>query len=168
MSESDIVLGVDPGLGGGLAWVTRAGHLIAAIDMPVFSIIINAKTRRKISATGLVEAMQRRPVAFIIVETVVSMPRKGPDGKVISAGATSAATAARGAGMLEGIAAALEIPFMEVMPHIWKRRAEVPRDKGGARLMAQRLWPGAARQFSLAKSDGKAEAALLARWAALS
>lgn len=167
MSDSDIILSVDPGIQGALAWVTGAGHLIEVADMPVTEVVVNGKRRRKINAPGLVFLMKHRPVTRIIVETVVAMPRRGPGGAVISMGATSSNSSARGAGILEGIAAALGIPYGEVMPHVWKRRAGVPKDKGAARLMAQRTWPGAAARFSRVRDDGRAESALMGRWAAL-
>jgi hypothetical protein len=59
------------------------------------------------------------------------------------------------------------MPVQMVSPATWKRKAGVPSDKNGARVMASRYWPGAAEQFRRVKDDGRAEAALLARWAAL-
>jgi crossover junction endodeoxyribonuclease RuvC len=165
--DSDIVLSVDPGISGALSWVTGAGHLIEVADMPVIEVVINGKRKRKIDASGLVALMSKRPVTEMLVEAVIAMPRRGPDGKPVSMGATSSNASARGAGILEGIAAALGIPYGETMPHVWKRRAGVPKDKGGARLMAQRTWPGAAAKFARVKDDGRAESALLGRWAAL-
>lgn len=163
--EDDLILAVDPGIHGALAWVTGGGYLIDVVDMPVIDIIVNAKKRHKIDSAALVGLMAKRPVTSVVVESVIAMPRRGPDGKPVTMGATSANSSARGAGILEGIAAALGIPYSEVMPHVWKRRAGVPKDKGGARLMAQRTWPGAAMRFSRVKDDGRAEASLLARWA---
>jgi crossover junction endodeoxyribonuclease RuvC len=167
MSDGDIWLSVDPGLSGALSWVTGAGHLIEVVDMPVIEVVTNGKKRRKIDAAGLVALMGKRPVTGMIVEAVIAMPRRGPDGLPVTMGATSSNSAARGAGILEGIAAALGLPYSEVMPHVWKRRASVPKDKGGARLMAQRTWPGAFALFARVKDDGRAESALLGRWAAL-
>ena len=167
MSDGDIVLGIDPGLGGALSWLTGLGHLIEVVDMPVIEVVVNGKRRRKIDAASLAVLMRRRPLTSVLVETVISMPRRGPDGAIISMGSASSSSAGRGAGIIEGIAAVLGLPYSEVMPHVWKRRAGVPKDKGGARLMAQRTWPGAAARFARVRDDGRAESALMGRWFAL-
>lgn len=160
-----VILAVDPGSGGALAWITGDGHLIEVADMPIIDVMTNGKMRRRISATQLADMFARRAISRVITERVIAMPRKA-DGNAITMGAVSASASARCAGLLEGIAAAMTIPYEEVMPHIWKKRAGVPKDKGGARQMAQRLWPGAAKQFSRVRDDGRAEASLLGRWAA--
>jgi crossover junction endodeoxyribonuclease RuvC len=69
------------------------------------------------------------------------------------------------AGILAGVCAGLRVPVSLHRPSVWKRAAGVPADKGGARQMAQRFWPGC-RDFDRVKDDGRAEAALLARWVA--
>ena len=51
-----------------------------------------------------------------------------------------------------------------VRPNIWKREAAVPADKNAARMMATRLWPDHSNLFARVKDDGRAEAALLAKW----
>jgi crossover junction endodeoxyribonuclease RuvC len=70
------------------------------------------------------------------------------------------------AGILAGVCAGLRMPMTFYRPAVWKRAAGVPADKGAARQMAQRFWPGS-RDFDRVKDDGRAEAALLARWVAL-
>jgi len=164
--ESRITLGIDIGAQGAFAWVTADGHLIAVSDMPMIEVVVNGKKRRRVSATGVAALMAMRPVAKVVAEAVVAMPRRTADGSEIKMGAASSNSFARGAGIIEGIAAALSLRYEEAHPAAWKRRAGVPKDKGGARQMAQRTWPGAASKFARVKDDGRAEACLLARWAA--
>jgi len=71
------------------------------------------------------------------------------------------------AGIIEGIAACMQLPLQIIPAAVWKRRAGVSRDKGAARQQAQRLWPASAKLFSRVKDDGRAEAALLARFIAI-
>lgn len=162
-----VVLAIDPGLSGAFAWVTSEGFLIEVEDMPTIEVIVNNKKRRKVDASRVVEMMNRRPVTSVVVEAVMAMPNRLGNGEPVRMGSAHALTSGRGAGILEGVAAALGLPYGEVSPSVWKRRAGVPKDKGGARLMAQRTWPGAAGRFSRVKDDGRAEACLLGRWAAL-
>ena len=81
-------------------------------------------------------------------------------------GVTSMFNFGYSAGVLAGVCAGLMIPVVLYRPAVWKRAASVPADKGAARQMAQRYWPGC-RDFDRVKDDGRAEAALLARWVAL-
>jgi crossover junction endodeoxyribonuclease RuvC len=81
-------------------------------------------------------------------------------------GAVSMFSFGYSAGILAGVCAGLRMPMTFYRPAVWKRAAGVPADKGAARQMAQRFWPGS-RDFDRVKDDGRAEAALLARWVAL-
>lgn len=148
-----IVLGIDPGAGGALAWVTRDGNLIETEDMPV----INVRGKRRVCSASLVKLFDRRPVSLVVIEGVGSMPGQG---------VASSFAFGYGAGLLEGIASGFGLPLQITRAAEWKRKAGVPADKGAAREMASRYWPGAADRFARVKDDGRAEAALLARWAA--
>jgi crossover junction endodeoxyribonuclease RuvC len=148
------VLAIDPGFSGALAWVSDDGHLIEVLDMPVAKI--NKRTR--IVPALLADLMALRPVDFVVIEQV------GPHRGEGSAGAFSFGY---GAGLLEGVATAQGIPVHFYSPATWKRRAGVPGDKGAARAMACRYWPGASQKFARVRDDGRAESALLGRWAAL-
>lgn len=148
-----LVLAIDPGAGGALAWVTGDGHLVATADMPV----IEVRGKRRVSAAGLATLMAMRPVTKVVIEGVGAMPRQG---------VASSFTFGYSAGIIEGVAAGMGIPVEIVMAAVWKRRAAVPKDKGAARMLATRTWPGAAADFKRSRDDGRAEAALLGRWAA--
>ena len=92
-----------------------------------------------------------------VVEEVGAMPGQG---------VTSMFNFGYSAGIIAGVVAGLQLPIVMYRPAVWKRQAGVPADKGAARQMAQRYWPGS-RAFDRVKDDGRAEAALLARWIAL-
>lgn len=158
-----ITLAVDPGQSGAFAWVNSVGELVDIADMPV----IEVRGKRRISAAGVADLMRRHPVTRVVIEAVVAMPRRGPDGSVVGMGSASTGSFFYGAGVLEGCAAALDLPVEIIMPGVWKRRAAVSKDKGVARQMAQRTWPAHAQRFARVKDDGRAESALLARWAVM-
>lgn len=148
-----IILGIDPGAGGALAWVSGDGNLIEVADMPV----IEVRGKRRICAPSLAQLFDKRAVSLVAIEGVGSMPGQG---------VASSFAFGYSAGILEGMAAGFGLPVQITRAAEWKRKAGVPADKGAARQMASRLWPGAAAQFARAKDDGRAESALLARWAA--
>ena len=148
-----MIVGIDPGISGAVAWVSDEGFLLSAMDMPTLEVNGKAKVNPHILASDL---SFRKP-KIAVIEDVGAMPGQG---------VTSTWTFAYSAGILAGVCAGLGIPTVFYRPANWKRQAGVPADKGAARQMAQRLWPGS-RAFDRVKDHGRAEAALLARWYAL-
>ena len=148
-----MILGIDPGISGALAWVSDDGHLICTSDMPVIEIT----GKKKVSPYILTDMLKTRTPTMAVIEEVSAMPGQG---------VTSMFNFGYSAGVLAGVCAGLMIPVVLYRPAVWKRAASVPADKGAARQMAQRYWPGC-RDFDRVKDDGRAEAALLARWVAL-
>lgn len=161
---SGTILAIDPGKTGALSWVSDNGHLIETDDMP----IIEVRGKKKINAALLREMMLTRPVAVVVIEGVMAMPSQS-DGNTQkrSMGATGAFTFGYGAGLLEGVAVGLGLPIQIVAASSWKRLAGVPTDKGAARQMAIRFWPGAAGRFKRVMDHGRAESALLAYYITL-
>jgi len=147
-----MILGIDPGISGALAWLSDDGHLISTMDMPA----IEVHGKKKVSPQILTSELAGRRPILAVIEDVGAMPGQG---------VTSMFNFGYSAGILAGVCAGLGIPTVLYRPAVWKRAAGVPADKGAARQMAQRLWPGC-RDFDRVKDDGRAEAALLARWVA--
>jgi len=148
-----MILGIDPGLSGAIAWVSDDGHLIGVADMPTVEVV----GKKKVSPQMLVALLEDYDDAkMVAIEDV---------GVFKGNGAVSMFNFGYSAGILAGVCAGLRMPTSFYRPSVWKRAAGVPADKGAARQMAQRLWPGC-RDFDRVKDDGRAEAALLARWVA--
>jgi crossover junction endodeoxyribonuclease RuvC len=150
-----MILGIDPGLNGAIAWVSDTGHLIRVADMPT----VEVAGKKKVSPQMLVAMLEEHDdlIKLAAIEEVGAMPGQG---------VTSMFNFGYSAGILAGVCAGLRVPVSLHRPSVWKRAAGVPADKGGARQMAQRFWPGC-RDFDRVKDDGRAESALLARWVAL-
>jgi crossover junction endodeoxyribonuclease RuvC len=145
-----MIVGIDPGISGALAWVSDEGFLLSAMDMPTLEVNGKMKVNPHILASDL---SFRKP-KIAVIEDVGAMPGQG---------VSSMFNFGYSAGILAGVCAGLGIPTVFYRPAVWKRQAGVPADKGAARQMAQRLWPGS-RAFDRVKDHGRAEAALLARW----
>lgn len=150
-----MIIGIDPGISGAMAWVSSEGHLIRTADMPTITI----RKKNRIDVAALADALSpvTRASVEVVIEGVASMPTDG------RAGAFSFGYAA---GVIEGVIVGLGLSYRIVQAAKWKRAAGVPADKGAVRLEAQRLWPGAT-DFRRVKDHNRADAALLARWAAL-
>lgn len=144
------ILGVDPGLSGAIAFLSPSYmDLVKVDDMPVAGDAVNA-------AYLADRIMQMRPDAAII-ELVGAMPGQG---------VSSMFKFGRAFGTVIGIVQALDIPLHFVTPAKWKAHYRIPKDKDAARALAIRYWPGKAKDLSRKKDAGRAEAALLARYAA--
>lgn len=155
-----MILGIDPGVSGALAVLHDDGTLADVWDMPTVGVMVGRTKRNRISAPVLASqiALWGRKAGRLcaIVEAVQPMPR---DGCVQSFGLGYSK------GTIEGVLAALSVPYGMATPAVWKRAMGLPADKGAARLMAQRTWPSRAEDFARVKDDGRAEAALLALYA---
>lgn len=151
-----MICAIDPGYTGAIAFLSDDGVLIEIVDMPV--IKHDGKTR--IVATELAAILDIRSqfISHLVIERVGARPGQG---------VTSMFNFGYGAGVIEGVCAALFIPYDHVLPQTWKRQMGVGADKGACRALCQKLWPGAADKFRRVKDDGRADAALLGRWACL-
>ncbi len=148
-SASLCILAVDPGLTGAFAFYFPTQGAITADPMPVAGGDIDA-------ATLAARIAQMRP-DLAIVEHVASRPGQGVS-SVFKFGC--------GFGMVRGVIAASGVPLHLVSPAKWKRHFGLDSDKEKSRALALRLWPGRSDLFGRKRDHGRAEAALLARFAA--
>lgn len=150
MKRTICMLGIDPGLTGAIAFYhTSHPDLIAVEDMPVIFGDINcADLAARINMV--------RPDAAII-EMVASRP-----GQSVSA----MFKFGKGFGQVIGVCQALKIPTHFVTPQKWKKHFSLSADKDDSRRRATEYWPDRPELFAKKKHDGRAEAALIARYGA--
>lgn len=153
-----IVLGVDPGSLGGLAWVCD-GELIGLIDMPSKTVVVSGSERMRVDEYQLGNELLLPKVDHVYIENVGSHPRE-----------SGAAGFAFGlaCGIVRGVLGAYGIPYTLVTPQEWRRamgsatgktKAE---SKTNSRLRAMDLFPEFANSFKRVKDADKAEACLIA------
>jgi crossover junction endodeoxyribonuclease RuvC len=111
----------------------------------------------QINGAELAQRIQQIKPGYAMIELVSSMPKQG---------VASTFKFGRAFGTVLGVLAATGTPYHFVGPGRWKKHFRLSADKEQARALAVRLWPEAAGQFSLKKHHGRAEAALIARYAA--
>jgi crossover junction endodeoxyribonuclease RuvC len=149
------ILGIDPGIRGGLAIVAvdsngAAPQLVDAIDIPVTGV--GAKERVNVLAIRdwvLPHALQH---AFI--ERAQAMPKQG---------ASSGFKYGQAVGAIEAVIACCAIPLTIIEPSMWKKfHALRGGDKEGGRQRALQLFPHAHALLARKKDHGRAEAALIA------
>ena len=70
-----MIIGIDPGLSGAIAWVSEDGHLIRVADMP--TVEVNGK--KKVSPQMLVSMLEEHDdlIRLAAIEEVGAMPGQG-------------------------------------------------------------------------------------------
>ena len=148
-----IILGIDPGAGGALAFADFEKGLLDIVDMPIVALLRNGKIKREISAAMLAAVIRARRPDVAWLEKVGAMPGQG---------VSSVWAFARGVGALEGVLAALEVETHYVAPRVWQAKVAQRPGKDGGRERASQLFPAYASLFLRAKDDGRSDAALIA------
>lgn len=144
--EPTAILGVDPGITGGIAFLYP--DKVAAFDIPVAG--------GEVDVDELVRIVRARQVSFAVIERASAMPKQG---------VSSTFKFGVAYGSLRTVVALCEIPYRLVTPGKWKNHFGLDSDKEKSRALAIRLWPGCGF-FARKKDHGRAEAALIARYGA--
>jgi len=148
-----MVLGVDPGLTGALAFFDPDTGLLIVRDMPTVEVVRNGKKKNEISPQMLANLVREHNVTAAFVERVGAMPGQGVS-SVFSFG--------RSLGIVEGVLAALELSTTIIPPQTWQKAVNLRGGKDGSRARAAELFPRDAGLFARKKDDGRADAALIA------
>lgn len=151
-----VILGIDPGLHGALAFVELVGGTprVEVFDMPIVAKQVNNISRSRIDKPALAELIASRihTLRCVVIEDVHALPKDGP---------VQAFTFGYGLGLLHGICQVYDLSVVNVPPHSWKSKYRLNSDKHKSRTVASRFFPHNASAWSRAKDDGRAEAALL-------
>jgi Holliday junction resolvasome RuvABC endonuclease subunit len=141
------ILGVDPGVTGGVAFYWPPGR-VEAYDIPTAG--------GEVDVDSLARLLRHAAPDLAMVERSWAMPKQG---------VSSTFKFGMAYGALRAVVAVLEIPTHLTTAAKWKAHFRLTADKEQARALAIRLWPGVCF-FSRKKDHGRAEAALIARYAA--
>jgi crossover junction endodeoxyribonuclease RuvC len=148
------VLGVDPGIHGGLAIVFidngAAPQLLDAIDIPVTGV--GAKER--VDVLAIRNWITQHAPQHALIERAQAMPKQG---------ASSGFKYGRAVGAIEAIITCCAVPLTIVEPSIWKKFHGLRGgDKEAGRQRALQLFPAAHALLARKKDHGRGEAALIA------
>src|SRR5262249_14463881 len=123
-SGSSPILGVDPGVTGGVAFLYPSGEIFAD-DIPTAGGEVDVDT--------LVRRVREMQPALAIIERANAMPKQGV-----------ASTFKYGVayGALRTVVALCNIPYQLVTPGKWKAHFHLDADKEKSRALAIQLWPG--------------------------
>lgn len=156
-----IYIGVDPGLTGGIATLSKygdgptAGDFADSVDMPTIEYSKTGAVKRALDGNGLYRIIgPRQPrETRLFIERVNAFPGQGVS-SMFSLGMSYWGVVCA--------ANALGIPVELVNPAAWKKHFGLGADKDQARGLASRLYPSV--DLSKKKDHGRAEALLIARY----
>jgi crossover junction endodeoxyribonuclease RuvC len=167
-----MILGIDPGLSGALAWLDRRDDggapywFLEVADMPTLTVTRADKNRREVAEDEIIALVRGRlgaPFAIngtrAYVEKVASMPGMGAP-SVFSFGCQY--------GQLRMLLACCGIARSFVTPQAWKKAVglKTGATKDESRRLACERFPTHAELFARKKDEGRAEAALIAYYGA--
>jgi len=154
------IIGIDPGASGAVAIIKTNGELVHVFDMPSVEVLVGGKAKRRVSPEMLAAELRLYvdQGATAVIEQVGAMPGQG---------VSSMFAFGESFGLAKGVLAGLGIPCASVTPGKWKKALQLNAGKDASRAKAAALWPSQAGEFKRVKDDGKAEAALIARWGLL-
>lgn len=144
------ILGIDPGVSGAIAfYFPDAPDRVLAEDVPT--------VYDQIAAATLFDRIKQMNPDVAVIELVSAMPKQG---------VSSTFKFGRSFGTVIGVVQAAGIPLHFVTPAKWKRHFNLTADKECARELALRMFAKTPEHFARKKDHGRAEAALIARYAA--
>ena len=150
-----IVLGIDPGLSGGLAVVAGTPgklRLIEAVDVPTHG----EAAKRRVHAAAAIDFIQRHMPDLALIERAQAMPDQG---------ASSGFIYGRAVGALEACVEGLGLRLVVVESTAWKKHHDLRggKSKEDSRQRAIQMFPSAAG-LERKKDHNRAEAALIAAY----
>jgi crossover junction endodeoxyribonuclease RuvC len=144
------IVGVDPGMTGAIAVIVD-GRLATIWDMPV--------NEGRVDGAQVCDWLGNLPTTYdthVFVEDLHPMPRNGTIASFKSG---------LNLGIVLGVVESLSLPLRRVRASEWKRnQGLIGKTKAASRGLASELYPEFREQFRLTKHDGRAEAALIARY----
>jgi hypothetical protein len=146
------ILGIDPGIRGGLAVVSDTssiGLLVDVIDIPA----IGTGAKERVDVIAVRTWIEQHKRDFALIERAQAMPRRG---------ASSGFKYGRATGALEAAVTLCAVPLEIIEPTAWKRFCKLPpKDKERSRQRALELFAAAHNLLARKPDHGRAEAALI-------
>jgi crossover junction endodeoxyribonuclease RuvC len=148
------VVGIDPGLTGGVAIVDEQGVVSLVDDLPIHRLARGKKIKSELDLASLRQIFVSNPIDHCVFE-------KG----CLPAGTGVFQTCSKFghcAGSIYGLIVGLQLPVSYLLPIQWRRAVGVGPSPDAARQRAAQLYPLAAPQLTRKRDAGRADAILTA------
>ena len=172
-----IIIGIDPGLTGGIVKKEQGGKILSYCSMPLqfvrWKYYTNKKGQRDKSAVNELDLQAIRKIIYTDVEslrnTVVGIERQQAmvryeNGKQISQGVASTFKTGYNFGLLLGLFEGLRVPYYKIQARVWKKHFGLDNDKNKSRELALKM---SGENFTVKKTPDHniCEAFLIAEYA---
>ena len=145
-----MILGIDPGFSGALAFINKDKHTVRIYDMPVYKERVNKKNKLRTDADKINELLQEHQPAKCYLELVWTTPQMG----VASAGSFM-----EHKGTLLGCLSAQGIECDQILPKTWQKGMKCPADARKSVARAVQLFPDCEAKFFGPRGGPKADRA---------
>lgn len=159
-----IVIGIDPGISGALAFVRAEDRAAKVFDMP---LLRKKSGRSEVDGAQLAALFRKFTVfgaekALAVVEEVGAMTYVDRFGQRRGQGASSSFAFGKSFGVILGTLHSHQVKVILIKPAVWKSLLNLNSDKNISRVRAREKFPRLASELERVKDDGRAEALLLA------
>lgn len=151
-----MIIGIDPGFTGAIAFLYLKGNHLICKDLPIHKFMYRNEVNGKALTKLIKRFSEQGNIKCVAIEDVHPMPGQG---------IVSTSRFLYNAGILLGICNALDLDVLKVKPVVWKSALNLSSDKAKSLTLAKKLFPSYKHYFQRAKDDGRAEAALIAYYA---
>jgi len=158
-----VIVGIDPGVSPTVCvLIDDPGKPLAVEfheeDETSYLVVTGKSKKRHASAPLLRNILASSLASLVVIEDVASRPGEG---------VASTFRFGFASGLVEGVAAGVQIPVLRVTPSVWKKAMRFPvgSSKAVSAHIAANLTPHLAGYFSLKKHHNRADAFLMAYWA---
>lgn len=152
MTQRLLIIGIDPGYTGAIAFLEPDTMRLDVRDMPLGKST-TGKDELDLHALGSLLSVPDHFRTVVFLEKVHAMPKQGSS-------STFRFGECFGALRMAVVGHGHEDRY--VTPQAWKKRFRLSQDKGVSRSYAKSRFPAYADLFARVKDDGRAEAALIA------
>lgn len=178
----ELVIAIDPGATGAIALIDTIARRHEAVDMPIaVDNRTSARNKSKKSHAGRKKKKshagrkKKKPAALVDGRALAHMLR-GIDtkqavvviekvGAMPGQGVTSMFNFGNSAGVVRGVAEALDFKVVFVTPQVWKRHhGLIGTVKDASRILALKKFPKLALTLKRKRDGGRADAILIADW----
>jgi len=150
-----LVTAIDPGVTGAVAFVNPVDRRVQVIDLPLTLV----GKRRTVDPYALADILSAHQISNVVIENIVAIGTM----KGRKRGIKTTGDFLYGAGVLFGVCGSQDLPTSFVYPAKWKRDLGlIGKTKDASRLLAIKLFPGAAHLLKRKKDKDRAEAILIA------
>jgi crossover junction endodeoxyribonuclease RuvC len=148
-----IILGVDPGIRGGLAIVGSDGDRTVMIDA-IYIPVVGTGAKERVDVAAIRNFIDQHKPIRALIERGQARPKQG---------ASSGFKYGRAVGAIEAAITLDAIPVEIIEPSVWKRHWHLAgKDKESARQRALQLFPDAHAALARKRDHGRAESMLIA------